>query len=63
MASLDALPSSDEDMTTSATTESHNVKTLDHDYVRGLFDGYSDRFEDELVSFSITKVMNGLQRR
>ena len=38
LASLGAVPSMD------------NIKTLDADYVQGLFDGYSARFEDELVN-------------
>mmetsp|Transcript_49177 Transcript_49177/g.119186 ORF Transcript_49177/g.119186 Transcript_49177/m.119186 type:complete len:781 (+) Transcript_49177:381-2723(+) len=50
LASLDALPSTESGDIDPAATATNGVKSLDNDYVADLFDGYSDRFENELVS-------------
>ena len=51
LASLDALSTSgSKDSFPASTTTTNGVKSLDHKYVADLFDGYSDRFENELVS-------------
>jgi predicted TPR repeat methyltransferase len=51
LASLDASPLPDDvDCTENASTTTAGTTSLDQDYIVDLFDGYSDRFEDELVS-------------
>ena len=51
LASLDALSTSaSQEKFPAATTTTNGVKSLDNNYVADLFDGYSDRFENELVS-------------